>query len=110
MSALNWLLDREEMLAVAQPLQLYLSWACSDPDPGQTLHYEVYFGTQSPPPLAFSNISNQYVNTAVLASSTTYHWKVVAFDNFNASTAGPEWTFTTGSSAISNPDPPDRRP
>jgi hypothetical protein len=79
-----------------QPINLNLSWSCSDPD-GDPLTYDVYFGTNSNPPLAVSNQSATSFNPGQLTNSTTYYWKIVAEDNQGASTSGPVWNFTTES-------------
>ncbi len=71
-----------------------VSWNCSDPD-GDTLTYDVYFGTNNNPPLVSANQSAKNYNPGTLTTGTTYYWKVIAKDNHNASTAGPEWHFTT---------------
>jgi hypothetical protein len=72
-----------------------LSWTGGDPDPGDTVTYDVYFGTTNPPPLvAISHPSTTY-NPGTLNYSTTYYWKIVAWDNRGASTTGPLWVFTT---------------
>ncbi len=37
--------------AIGQFVRLTLSWAGGDPDPGDTVRYDIYFGTVNPPPL-----------------------------------------------------------
>jgi len=73
-----------------------LSWTGDDPDPGDTLTYDVYFGTSSNPPLLENNQSGLSYNPGVLDDNTSYYWRVVAWDEQDASTAGPLWSFTTG--------------
>jgi hypothetical protein len=88
-----------------------LSWDCTDPDPGQTLTYDVYFGDSSPPPLVSSGQSASSYDPGTMDFDTTYYWQIVAEDNYGASTTGPEWDFTTVANsppnAPSNPDPED---
>ncbi|UCD13804.1 MAG: hypothetical protein JSW60_09655, partial [Thermoplasmatales archaeon] len=71
-----------------------LSWTGSDPDPGDTVTFDVYFGATSPPPQVAWNISDTY-DPGTMNYGTTYYWKVVAWDNHGASTVGPIWGFTT---------------
>lgn len=78
-----------------QPVDVTLSWSCSDPD-GGTLKYSVYFGTTSSPPLVSSNqTANSYTPATPLTSGTTYYWKIRAKDPEDNATTGPVWNFTT---------------
>ncbi len=78
-----------------QPVTLTLSWECSDPD-GDSLTYDVYFGTNSNPTTKVSSgQSGRTLNRSNLSSNTTYYWKVVAKDNKGGVTEGPLWKFTT---------------
>jgi hypothetical protein len=80
-----------------------LSWSGSDPDPADSVTYDIYFGTSSPPPLV---ASNQAVTTykpgdiQPLLTSTVYYWRVIAHDNHwpmnGSETFGPIMQFTTG--------------
>ncbi len=87
-----------------------LSWSCSDPD-GDSLTYDVYFGTSNPPPKIISGQTETTYDPGILSYGTTYHWKIVAFDNHGASTEGPIWSFTTWvnnpPNAPNDPDPYD---
>jgi formylglycine-generating enzyme required for sulfatase activity len=80
--------------AIGQSVDVDLSWSGSDPD-GDTLTYDVYFGTSSAPPLASSGQSATTYDPGTLANSTTYYWRIVAHDNHDHSTSGPVWSFTT---------------
>ena len=80
--------------AVNQDTTLSLSWNCADPD-GDTLTYDIYFGTGSNPPLVAANQTQKYFNPGQLAQGTTYYWKITAKDNHNASATGPVWHFAT---------------
>ena len=87
------------------PINADLSWTGGDPDAGDTVTYDVYFGTSSPPP--FKETIGPYPATqspiaydpAALSYNTKYYWYVVATDNLSASTPAPlpgdEWEFTT---------------
>ena len=79
-----------------------LSWTCTDPD-GDSLVYNVYFGTTSPPPIVATWISENTYDPGVMNYGTTYYWKIVAFDIYGASTSGPIWHFTTWVNTPPNP-------
>jgi len=55
----------------------------------------VYCGTTSPPPLIIHNQSATSYDPGILLYQKTYYWKIVAYDNHDASATGPLWTFTT---------------
>lgn len=84
--------------ATGQSTAPTLSWTCSDPDAGDTLNYDVYFGAVNPPTtIVSSNQSATSLARSGLANSTTYFWKITARDNHGSTTAGPVWCFTTAS-------------
>jgi hypothetical protein len=91
-----------------------LSWQGGDPDAGDTVTYDVYFGTSSSPSIVSHNQSSSIYDPGTLAYSTYYYWKIVAWDNHGASTTGPRWQFRTASAtnlppyAPSNPSPTDQ--
>jgi len=73
-----------------------LYWNCDDPD-GDTLTFDIYFGTSSNPPLVKSDLTNNSFIPGKLKPQTTYYWKVVAKDGRGGETEGPIWNFTTES-------------
>jgi hypothetical protein len=87
------------------PVNAILSWNGGDPDPQDTVIYDVYFGTSSDPPLdvtigpypATQSSLTHWPNTVGYHYNynTKYHWKVVATDSHGASTTGPLLDFTT---------------
>jgi len=81
--------------ATGQRLGTTLGWTCSDPDPGDTLKYDVYFGTTTPPPLAAQNLIQASYNPGPLGYYTFYYWRITARDNHGAANQGPEWNFRT---------------
>ncbi len=92
------------------PTNTNVSWVGGDPDPGDTVTYDVYFGTASSPPKVVSNQSGtSYDPPGTLNYNTLYYWRIVAWDNHGASTAGPTWDFTTFINGApytpSNPNP-----
>ena len=73
----------------------YLSWSSpGDPNPDDTVTYDLYFGTSVSPPLVQSDYSNSSYDLGALDPGTTYYWKIVTRDNHGAITEGQVWTFT----------------
>lgn len=78
-----------------QALQIELSWSCSDPDEGDSLTFDVYFGPQESPFLVKQNLAETTYAVNVLRPLTTYYWKVVARDSNGIETEGLVWHFRT---------------
>jgi hypothetical protein len=75
-----------------------LSWTGGDPDPGDTVYYDVYFEAgDSTPDILVSNgqTETSYDPPGSLNPSTTYYWQIVAEDEHGATSVGPIWDFTT---------------
>ena len=72
-----------------------LSWEGGDPDPGDTVTYDVYFGDSNPPPQVAWGITDTTYELDTLEYLTKYYWKIVAWDNHGASKSSPVWDFTT---------------
>jgi hypothetical protein len=68
-----------------------LQWTTGDVD----LTYDVYLGTDIPPPLVSANQSETVFNPDRLQLNTTYYWQIVARNNQSESTPSPIWDFTT---------------
>ncbi|MCK9400916.1 MAG: fibrobacter succinogenes major paralogous domain-containing protein [Bacteroidales bacterium] len=81
-----------------------LSWTCSDPD-SDPLTFDIYFGTESPPPLVQSATGDFSYDPGNLINSTVYYWRVVAKDDHDHTVAGPVWTFATEASGGGTGDP-----
>jgi hypothetical protein len=81
--------------ATDQPLQVVLQWSGGDPD-SDPVHYDVYFGASSPPPLVSSNQTGRNYTPNVLDYTTQYYWRIVAEDDHDHSTESNTWHFTTG--------------
>ncbi|MCX6665644.1 MAG: right-handed parallel beta-helix repeat-containing protein, partial [Euryarchaeota archaeon] len=77
-----------------------LSWSATDSDLGDSITYDVYFGTAIPPPKVGAGNQTGTYDPGIMNFNTLYYWKIVAWDNHGASTAGPIWNFTT---SINNP-------
>ncbi len=71
-----------------------LQWTANDVDTGDTLTYDVYFGTANPPITVVSTQQTTSFN-ASLSTSKTYYWKVVVKDGKGGQTIGQIWSFTT---------------
>jgi len=78
-----------------QSVNTIISWSCSDPDSGDILSYDVYFGVNSSPPLVSSNQSQMSHDPGELYYATEYFWKIIAKDEHNDTTASTIWSFTT---------------
>ena len=74
-----------------------LSWSCTDPDPGDELSYDVYFGTTNPPTdkVGTNQSSTVYNPELPLENNTQYFWRIIAWDNLSENNASPIWKFTT---------------
>jgi hypothetical protein len=83
-----------------------LSWTGGDPDTGDTVKYDVYFGTTNPPSKVSSNQSSASYNPGTMNFVTTYYWKIVSWDNYGASTTGPVWNFVTSATPNTAPEAP----
>ncbi len=81
--------------AVNVDIDADLSWFGGDPDIGDTVTYDVYFGTGNPPPKIVSNQSETSYNPGTLNYVTMYYWKIVAWDDNDISNEGPVWDFIT---------------
>ena len=93
---------RVPVMAEGQPITVTLTWTGGDPNPWDTVIYDVYFGMD----VDALELSAEAVETITydktdLEGGTTYYWKIIARDDAGAETAGPVWHFTTLG------DPPD---
>lgn len=69
-----------------------LEWQCTDPD-GDVLYYAIYFGDNATPHSNRSSHTGTTYTPYKLAYSTTYYWKVVAYDFDHNEVEGPLWSF-----------------
>nr|NQU89347.1 fibrobacter succinogenes major paralogous domain-containing protein [Bacteroidota bacterium] len=76
------------------PVNTSLSWSCTDPE-NDPITYNIYFGTDSLPPLVMSNKHDPDFTPGPLNFATYYFWKVCAQDDNGNLTEGPLWTFAT---------------
>jgi hypothetical protein len=80
--------------ATGKSLTTILGWSAGDSD-GDTLTYDIYFGTSSPPSLVLANQTVASYNPGQLNYLTVYYWKVIARDEYGAVTESPIMSFTT---------------
>jgi hypothetical protein len=69
-----------------------LSWTCTDPDQGDTLTYNIYVSTTSPP-LTLVAQNNPTTSFVINVPSGSRYWRIVSKDNHGDSTQGFIWTF-----------------
>ncbi len=78
------------------PLNVTLTWRGGDPDPGDIVTYDIYFGNTTPPTLLKTGHPNtSYTPSQQLLYNTDYYWKIIAWDDHGASTPSDLWDFTT---------------
>lgn len=87
-------------------VKTHLSWLGGDPDPGDKVIYDLYFGNISDPDLMANDLDKPNYYPGVLEHNTSYYWYVVAKDENGTSTTGPEWTFTTNNCTCDPPEKP----
>ena len=88
--------------AIGVATETNLSWIGGDPDSSDTVNYDIYFGTNNPPPKVMNKQSTTTYNPGKLENNTIYYWKITACDSHGATISGPTWSFTTKNSKESN--------
>jgi outer membrane protein assembly factor BamB len=90
-------------------IDIDISWTGGDPNPGDTVTYDVYFGDNNYPPKVSSNQTDTTYDPVTLDFNSTYYWKIISWDNHGASNDGQLWSFTTKDNnppnSPTNPDP-----
>jgi hypothetical protein len=71
-----------------------LSWDCTDPE-GDTLSYDIHFGTDPVPPLAAEGHPDETYSPGTLPYDTVHYWRIVASDGNGHTMEGPVWSFIT---------------
>jgi len=86
--------------SIDQPLDLTVMWEGSDPDPGNSMTYDVYLGVQTLHHIEMHIVSgDQTEKTCTLPGlepEQKYFWKIAARDSQGYETVSPVWSFTTG--------------
>jgi len=90
--------------AINIDIEADLSWDCSDPN-GGSLEYDVFFGSVNPPPQVTSKQSERSYNPGTMDYETKYYWKIIAWDNHDAFTSGPIWSFSIREEGVENQAP-----
>jgi len=72
-----------------------LWWTGGDPNSGDIVKYDVYFGTNNPPPKVTSNQSSEAYDPDTMDLNTTYYWQIVSWDKEGLTKSGNIWQFTT---------------
>ena len=81
------------------PVDSKLRWNGSDPNSGDTLRYDVYFGPNPNPPLVKENlIKGEYdpYDSNPMELYQEYFWSITTRDKSGLQTPGDEWSFKTG--------------
>ena len=91
--------------AIDVSIDIDLSWTGGDPDPFDSATYDVFFGTDTNPPLVSSDQTTTTYDPGILDFDTQYYWRILAEDNFGGSNSSPIWTFRT---EVYSNDPPVR--
>jgi len=92
-----------DAVANIDPLSVTIAWTSSDPDVGDELSYDIYFGASSPPVL-YKRTRSTAVQIEQLDILQTYFWKIVAKDSRGGITEGPIWSFTTLNNPPGSPE------
>ena len=82
-------------------------WAGGDPNEGDVVTYDVYFGDEIPPPLVAEDLSEEAYDPGTLELLKTYYWQIVSEDSQGLTTDGQIWSFTTEEKPNEPPSAPD---
>jgi len=79
------------------PGDAILNWTGNDPNPGDILIYDVYFGVTNPPGKKSSNQSeNSYDPPGDMELHKKYYWRINTWDSQKLKSVGDVWSFTIG--------------
>ncbi|HCZ07263.1 MAG TPA: hypothetical protein DHV12_09095 [Thermotogae bacterium] len=74
--------------------EIILSWECVDPDDDKVL-FDVCLGESESSLATVATYLESPEHHVVLNGSTTYYWRVIAFDENGGTSQSPVWRFTT---------------
>ena len=82
-------------------------WNGSDPNSGDKLTYDVYFGPNPDPPFIRNQDENYYdpYDEGDMPLFEDFYWRIDTHDMMGEVTPGPDWTFATGLNP--KPTPPN---
>ncbi len=86
-------------------IEKILEWKGGDPNSGDTVTYDVYFGKSSPPQLVKKNLFQTGYDPGTMDFNTKYYWQIVAEDSQGLTATGPIWYFTTEELNLPPTDP-----
>jgi len=78
-----------------EELTVDLGWSGGDPDVGDSVTYDVYFGNSASPPLLVSDHHSESYDPGNLDLDTQYYWRIIARDSYGETNGGSTWSFTT---------------
>ncbi|KYK26447.1 hypothetical protein AYK20_08870 [Thermoplasmatales archaeon SG8-52-1] len=77
-------------------IETNISWTGEDPNSGDTVKYDVYFGVTNPPTQkSYNQTGDSYNPTGDLQEYQQYFWYIVSWDEEGLTTKGPLWSFNT---------------
>jgi hypothetical protein len=87
--------------SVDQSTEVNLTWLSGDPDIGDIVSYDLYFGSKNPPDsVVASSLLAMTYHVGGLNIDSWYFWRVIAKDNRGGVDSGLVWSFKTTSGLI----------
>lgn len=77
------------------PTEKLIRWTGGDPNQGDKVRYDVYFGTSNPPTLVVEGLLQTAYDPGIMEFETTYYWMIESEDSQGLITTGQIWSFTT---------------